>query len=59
MLSPGAMTLPAAWFKRIGIANFKAGSSCTLNRHGLVGSMGRVGTTGDNAAMESFFSLLR
>lgn len=25
-----------------------------LNRHGLVGSMGRVGTAGDNAAMESF-----
>lgn len=30
-----------------------------LNRHGMVGSMGRVGTAGDNAAMESFFSLLQ
>ncbi len=30
-----------------------------LNRHGMVGSMGRVGATGDNAAMESFFSLLQ
>jgi len=30
-----------------------------LNRHGLVGSMGRVGAAGDNAAMESFFSLLQ
>lgn len=30
-----------------------------LNRHGLVGSMGRVGACGDNAAMESFFSLLQ
>lgn len=31
----------------------------TLARHGLVGSMGRVGAAGDNAAMESFFSLLQ
>lgn len=30
-----------------------------LSRHGLVGSMGRVGACGDNAAMESFFSLLQ
>ena len=29
-----------------------------LARHSLVGSMGRVGAAGDNAAMESFFSLL-
>ena len=27
--------------------------------HGLTGSMGRVGACGDNAAMESFFSLLQ
>lgn len=31
----------------------------TLNRHGMVGSMGRVGAAGDNAAMESFFALLQ
>jgi putative transposase len=31
----------------------------TLRHHGLVGSMGRVGACGDNAAMESFFSLLQ
>lgn len=31
----------------------------TLARHDLVGSMGRVGAAGDNAAMESFFSLLQ
>jgi len=31
----------------------------TLRNHGLVGSMGRVGACGDNAAMESFFSLLQ
>jgi transposase InsO family protein len=30
-----------------------------LNRYGLVGSMGRVGAAADNAAMESFFSLLQ
>lgn len=30
-----------------------------LNRHGMVASMGRVGAAGDNAAMESFFSLLQ
>ena len=30
-----------------------------LANHGLVGSMGRVGACGDNAAMESFFALLQ
>jgi len=30
-----------------------------LRRHQLQGSMGRVGAAGDNAAMESFFSLLQ
>ena len=30
-----------------------------LHRNGLVGSMGRVGAAGDNAAMESFFGLLQ
>ncbi|MFJ8967226.1 IS3 family transposase [Lentzea sp. NPDC102401] len=30
-----------------------------LARHGLTGSMGRVGAAGDNAAMESFFALLQ
>jgi transposase InsO family protein len=28
-------------------------------RYGMVGSVGRVGTAGDTAAMESFFSLLQ
>jgi len=32
---------------------------CALDRHDMVGSMGRVGAAGDNAAMESFFSLLQ
>jgi len=31
----------------------------TIKNNGLVGSMGRVGACGDNAAMESFFSLLQ
>lgn len=31
----------------------------TLRRHKLHGSMGQVGAAGDNAAMESFFSLLQ
>lgn len=30
-----------------------------LHRHGMIGSMGRVGAAGDNAAIESFFSLLQ
>ena len=30
-----------------------------LARYDMVGSMGRVGAAGDNAAMESFFSLLQ
>ena len=30
-----------------------------LKNNGLTGSMGRVGSSGDNAAMESFFSLLQ
>ena len=30
-----------------------------IRRHGMLGSMGRVGACGDNAAMESFFSLLQ
>ena len=30
-----------------------------LVRHSMVGSMGQVGSAGDNAAMESFFSLLQ
>ena len=30
-----------------------------LTGHGLIGSMGQVGSAGDNAAMESFFALLQ
>ncbi|MCX5112510.1 IS3 family transposase [Streptomyces sp. NBC_00378] len=30
-----------------------------LARHSMIGSMGRVGAVGDNAAMESFFALLQ
>ena len=31
----------------------------TIRDNGLIGSMGRVGACGDNAAMESFFALLQ
>lgn len=31
----------------------------TLNRHGMVGSMGRVASAGDSTAMEPFSSLLQ
>jgi putative transposase len=31
----------------------------TIKNNGLVGSIGRVGACGDNAAMESFFALLQ
>jgi len=30
-----------------------------LNRHHLIGSMGKVGAAGDNAALESFFAVLQ
>ena len=30
-----------------------------LSHHRMLGSMGQVGSAGDNAAMESFFSLLQ
>ncbi len=30
-----------------------------LNQHHVIGSMGRIGAAGDNAAMESFFGLLQ
>jgi putative transposase len=30
-----------------------------LTRHDMLGSMGQVGSAADNAAMESFFSLLQ
>ena len=33
--------------------------AAALNRHGMVGSMGRVASAGDNAAMESFWALLQ
>ena len=30
-----------------------------LHRHGMVGSMGKVGAAGDNTVMESFFALVQ
>lgn len=41
-------------------SQFRSGSFLTaLDDAGLIGSMGRVGACGDNAAMESFFALLQ
>ena len=41
-------------------SQFRSRKFCkALKRHGLTGSMGRVGACGDNAAMESFFALLQ
>ena len=51
---------PARWSTRTGAVNFvRTPTSGELRRHGLRGSMGRVGACADNAAMESFFSLLQ
>ncbi len=41
-------------------SQFRSATYCqVLKDHGLRGSMGRVAAAGDNAAMESFFSLLQ
>lgn len=41
-------------------SQFRSRKFCrALREHELVGSMGRVGAAGDNAAMESFFALLQ
>jgi transposase InsO family protein len=41
-------------------AQFRSRKFVEVLRHnGLIGSMGRVGACGDNAAMESFFALLQ
>ena len=51
---------PAVWFTPTGVASSGARKFVrALNRHSMVGSMGRVGAAGDNAAMESFFALLQ
>ena len=58
--SPAAATSPAASSTPTADRNFEAGRFVrALSRHDMVGSMGRVGAAGDNAAMESFFCLLQ
>ena len=44
---------------QLGLIFLVPGINETLRVNGLVGSMGRVGAAGDNAAMESFFALLQ
>ena len=53
----GYRELPAAACRvgEVGVGSTSSGTA----RHGLVGSMGQVGSAGDNAAMESFFVLLQ
>ena len=54
------MTRPAPWSTPTAAANSApTHSSGRCKNNGLVGSMGRVGACGDNAAMESFFALLQ
>ena len=61
--SPGApprgTTSPAASSTRTGVAISIPQVRPRAQPHELVGSMGRVGAAGDNAAMESFFALLQ
>ena len=55
-----AVTSPAASCIRTAGSQFRARKvHRALARHGMVGSMGQVGSAGDNAAMESFFALLQ
>ena len=57
---PAAARSPAAWCTRDRGSQFRSRKFVrALGRHDMVGSMGRVGAAGDNAAMESFFSLLQ
>ena len=51
------LTIDGAW--RCSHLTEQDSSQQTLWRHQLVGSMGQVGSAGDNAARESFFSLLQ
>ena len=52
-------TSPAAWSTPIADRNSGPKFVRALTRHRIVGSIGRVGAAGDNAAMESFFGLLQ
>ena len=57
---PTTVTSPAASCIRTAGRNFAIRKvHRALAPHGMVGSMGQVGSAGDNAAMESFFALLQ
>ena len=51
-MSPAASSIPTG-------AASSAQEGATASPAGMVGSMGQVGSAGDNAAMESFFALLQ
>ncbi len=62
----GAITASTETSRRRCIVHSDRGSQfrsrrfvAVLARHSMIGSMGRVGAAGDNAAMESFFALLQ
>jgi putative transposase len=57
---PASATSPVASCIRTAGSQFRSRKFVhALNRHHLIGSMGKVGAAGDNAAMESFFALLQ
>lgn len=59
-LSHGEETSPAAWSTPIESGQFRSRKFVhAVARHDMVGSMGRVASAADNAAMESFFALLQ
>ncbi|TNC52583.1 hypothetical protein FHE65_00145 [Mumia zhuanghuii] len=58
-LSPAATIPPTAWSIPTRSQFRPRKFVRALDRHHLVGSVGRVGAAGDNADMESFFALLQ
>jgi putative transposase len=51
---------PDVWFTPDRGSQFRSRKFVhAINRHAMAGSIGRVGVAGDNAAMESFFTLLQ
>ena len=71
-LAVAALESAVAWRSRVGdgvagcVVHSHRGSQfrsrkfvAALHRHGMIGSMGKVGAAGDNDAMESFFALLQ
>lgn len=58
-IGPRGRRLPRPFGSWIAISKPEGPADALAPRHQLVGSMGQVGSAGDNAAIESFFSLLQ